>query len=99
VVTAGPPHSKIVTEKLTVAYGSEPPALLDVSLAIPENSISVLFGPAGGGKSTLLRTLDRLNDLVDDAHVSGSVLLDGEDILGPSVDVVRLRRRVSTSCA
>ncbi len=56
--------------------------------------ITVLFGPAGGGKSSLLRVLNRLNDMADVKLVSGKVLLDDEDILGPGVDVNQLRRRV-----
>ncbi|HIE57918.1 MAG TPA: phosphate ABC transporter ATP-binding protein, partial [Anaerolineales bacterium] len=53
-----------------------------------------LFGPAGGGKSTLLRTLNRLNDLADVTHLEGQVLLDGENILDPMADVIALRRQV-----
>ncbi len=85
---------KVVVEDLTVRYGAET-ALKGATLTIPARRISVFFGPAGGGKSTILRTLDRLNDLVDGATTTGRVLLDGEDILGPDVDVVRLRRRVA----
>ncbi len=85
---------KVIVEDLTVRYGAEV-ALRGATLTIPARRISVFFGPAGGGKSTILRTLDRLNDLVDGARTTGRVLLDGEDILGPDVDVVRLRRRVA----
>jgi len=85
---------KFVIEHLSVTYedGTEP--LRDVSLTIYANEITVLFGPAGGGKSTLLRTLNRLNDLVDGVRFSGRVLLDGQDIYAPGVDVTALRRRV-----
>jgi len=93
-VNAGAPP-KVLVDRLTVQYGAEPPALHDVSFSVPANAISVLFGPAGGGKSSFLRTLNRLNDLVDDAKTSGRVLLGGQDILGPEVDVVQLRRRVA----
>jgi phosphate transport system ATP-binding protein len=88
------PSPKIVIENLSVQYddGTEP--LRTISLAIPANQITVLFGPAGGGKSTLLRALNRLNDLVDGVRMSGKIYLDGEDITGPHVDVVALRRRV-----
>ena len=85
---------KISINHLSVRYeddGTE--SLRDIDFDIPANAITALFGPAGAGKSTLLRTLNRLNDMVD-VNISGSVLLDGVNILGPSVDVVALRRRV-----
>jgi phosphate transport system ATP-binding protein len=63
-------------------------------LEIARNAITVLFGPAGGGKSTLLRTINRLNDLTDVVHLSGEIWLDGEDILDPELDLIDLRRRV-----
>ncbi len=85
---------KIVIENLRVRYGDAPVSLRVDSLTIPTNQISVFFGPAGGGKSTLLRTINRLNDLVDSAHTEGRVLLDGEDVLSPETDITRLRRRV-----
>lgn len=85
---------KFVIEHLSVTYedGTEP--LRDISLTIYANEITVLFGPAGGGKSTLLRTLNRLNDLVDGVRIEGRVWLDGQDIYAPGVDVTALRRRV-----
>jgi len=85
---------KIEIENLRVSYGSEPPALDGVTLTVPARQITVVFGPAGGGKSTLLRTINRLNDLVETARTEGRVRLDGEDILGPDVDITRLRRRI-----
>jgi len=85
--------TKIRLDHVTYEYGSEV-ALHDVSLDIPANAISVLFGPAGGGKTTLLRLINRLNDLVDDTHMAGHVYLDGLDIYGPGVDTTVLRRRV-----
>jgi phosphate transport system ATP-binding protein len=89
---AGSP--KLVVENLSVHYPDGTESLRRVSLEIPANAITVLFGPAGGGKSTLLRTFNRLNDLVKGVRYQGRVLLDGEDILAPEIDVVRLRRRV-----
>jgi phosphate transport system ATP-binding protein len=85
---------KIVVENLSVQYDDGTESLRNVSLSILPNSITVLFGPAGGGKSTLLRALNRLNDLVDGVRVTGRIRLDGEDIAGPNADAVALRRRV-----
>jgi len=69
-------------------------ALFDVSLEIPERSVAALIGPSGCGKSTFLRVLNRMNDLIEGTRHAGQVLLDGEDVLGPGVDLVELRRRV-----
>jgi phosphate transport system ATP-binding protein len=69
-------------------------ALYDVSIRIPEKSVTALIGPSGCGKSTFLRCLNRMNDIIVDTRVEGDVLLDGKDIYGPGVDVVDLRRRV-----
>ncbi len=89
-----PPPAKITIERLSVQYRDGTESLRDISLSIPAHQITVLFGPAGGGKSTLLRALNRLNDLVDGVRVTGRILLDGEEISGPGVDTVALRRRV-----
>ena len=85
---------KIVIEHLSVQYDDGTESLRDISMEIPANEITVLFGPEGGGKSTLLRALNRLNDLVDGVRLTGKIYLDGENILAPGVDVVSLRRRV-----
>jgi phosphate transport system ATP-binding protein len=85
---------KITIENLSVQYSDGTESLKNISLAIQANRITVLFGPAGGGKSTLLRVLNRLNDLADVVQMSGKVLLDGEDILSRDLDVISLRRRV-----
>jgi len=86
---------KVSIRDLTLSYaGSPEPALSGVNLDLPEKAITVLFGPAGGGKSTLLRLVNRLNDLVEGISRRGQVLLDGEDIYAPGVDVTALRRRV-----
>jgi phosphate transport system ATP-binding protein len=85
---------KIRIEHLSVQYSDGTESLRDITLDIPANQITVLFGPAGGGKSTLLRTLNRLNDLVSGVRVTGKVSLDGEDVLRPGLNVVALRRRV-----
>jgi phosphate transport system ATP-binding protein len=71
-------------------------ALRNVTLDIPANQITVLFGPSHAGKSTLLRCLNRLNDLIEneEIEISGEILLDGQDIYASAVDVTELRRRV-----
>src|SRR6516165_6870937 len=74
-------------------YGSTQ-ALWNVSLTVPECSVLALIGPSGCGKSTFLRSLNRMNDLIEGTHHTGEVLLDGEDIYGRNVNLVDLRRRV-----
>ena len=86
-------ETKIRIENLTYAYGGEV-ALRDISLDVPAHAVTVFFGPAGGGKTTLLRLINRLNDLVDGTDMSGRILIDGQDIYAPGADVVGLRRRV-----
>ncbi len=86
--------NKITIENLSLSYSDGTESLKNISLEIPANAITVLFGPAGGGKSSLLRVLNRLNDLADVVHQSGRVLIDGENILNPEIDVIRLRRKV-----
>jgi phosphate transport system ATP-binding protein len=87
-------EAKIKIKKLTIRYSDGVEGLKKITLDLYANQINVLFGPAGGGKSTLLRAFNRLNDLVDVEEMSGQILLDGEDIYGDDVDVVALRRRV-----
>ncbi len=87
-------RDKFVIENLVVSYSDGTESLRGINLRIPANAITVLFGPAGGGKSTLLRTLNRLNDLADVVTLAGHVWLDGEDILCPEIDTIALRRRV-----
>jgi phosphate transport system ATP-binding protein len=86
--------SKIVVEDLSLAYSDGTESLRSINLQIVENAITVIFGPAGGGKSTFLRCLNRLNDLADVIQMSGHVWLDKEDVLDPSYDTIALRRRV-----
>lgn len=85
---------KFVIENLSLKYTDGVQALKNINLALPANAISVIFGPAGGGKSSLLRLLNRLNDLADVAQVTGSILMDGLNLLDPKIDVIALRRRV-----
>jgi len=84
---------KMATNHLNFYYGDFL-ALQGVSLEFYENRVTALIGPSGCGKSTLLRCLNRMNDLIPFTRVEGQVLLDGEDIYDPDVDVVTLRRRV-----
>jgi phosphate transport system ATP-binding protein len=83
---------KIRIENVSYAYGGKP-ALRNVTLDVPARAVTVFFGPAGGGKTTLLRLINRLNDLLEGTQMSGRILLDGEDIYGPETDVTSLRRR------
>lgn len=81
------------TEALNLYYGSAQ-ALIDVDIKIPKNQVTALIGPSGCGKSTLLRCFNRMNDLIPDCAISGSILYHGEDITGRSTDVVELRKRI-----
>lgn len=84
---------KIRIEAVSYSYDGKS-ALRDVTLDAPANAITVFFGPAGGGKTTLLRLINRLNDLVEGTQMSGRILLDGQDVYSPGTDVNDLRRRV-----
>lgn len=83
----------VITTDLRLSY-SGTPALKQVSLEIERNSITALIGPSGCGKSTFLKTLNRMNDLVDGVEITGSVLLDGKDIYAKDCDLLALRKRV-----
>lgn len=84
---------KFEIHELNLYYGSNQ-VLKNINLNIAEHKVTALIGPSGCGKSTLLRTLNRMNDLIPGIRIEGSVLLDGEDIYQPEVDVVALRKRV-----
>ena len=84
---------KMSIQNLNFYYGDFR-ALSDVSMSIKERQITALIGPSGCGKSTFLRTLNRMNDTIPGTRVEGRVLLDGQDIYAPQVDVVNLRQRV-----
>ena len=85
---------KIHIENFFLFYSDGTESLKNINLDIPVNAITVLFGPAGGGKSTLLRVINRLNDLADVKQFSGKVLIDEQNILDPDLDVIALRRRI-----
>lgn len=84
---------KMRTVDLNVYYGAAH-ALKSINLQMPDRQVTALMGPSGCGKSTFLRALNRMHDLTPNARVTGSVLLDGDDVLAPGVDVVQLRQRV-----
>lgn len=84
---------KMRGQDVKVFYGAKE-ALHGVSLDIPEHRVMALIGPSGCGKSTFLRCLNRMNDTIDGAKVSGLITLDGQDIYDPDIDVVELRARV-----
>ncbi|GAA0245098.1 phosphate ABC transporter ATP-binding protein PstB [Haladaptatus pallidirubidus] len=85
--------SKLSVEGLNVHYGDEH-ALKDISMEIPERSVTALVGPSGCGKSTFLRCLNRMNDRINSAQIDGSVRLDGEEIYQDNANLVELRKRV-----
>ncbi len=78
---------------LNLYYG-EKQALNSISMAIPKRQVTAFIGPSGCGKSTLLRCFNRMNDLVDNIRIDGSVRLEGDEITSPDYDVITLRRRV-----
>jgi len=84
---------KIRTRGCSVFYGDKQ-ALFDVDLDIQENEVTALIGPSGCGKSTYLRCINRMNDTIDGCSVTGSIRLDGDEIIDKGVDVVLLRARV-----
>ena len=86
--------NKLIIENLTLQYSDGAESLRNISMDIREQAITVLFGPAGGGKSSLLRCINRLNDLTSIKALRGRILLDGENILDPKTDVIALRRKV-----
>lgn len=83
----------IEVKNLSVFYGSFQ-ALKDININIQANRITALIGPSGCGKSTFLRTLNRMNDLIEGARTVGQVLFDGQNIFSPDTDLLELRRRV-----
>ncbi|WP_156390264.1 phosphate ABC transporter ATP-binding protein PstB [Paenibacillus sp. Root444D2] len=84
---------KIKADKLNLFYGDNH-ALHDIELAIETGTIAALIGPSGCGKSTFLRTLNRMNDLIDSVRITGKVAVDGHNIYDSDSDVVSLRKRV-----
>jgi len=83
----------IEIEQVNLWYGSKQ-ALKDISMAIPKQRITAYIGPSGCGKTTLLRCLNRMNDLVDGVRMTGQIRIGGTDIYAPALDVTELRKRV-----
>ena len=86
--------SDILEAKTLNLWYGEHHVLHDVSLSVPEKSITALIGPSGCGKSTFLKTLNRMNDLIPGVKITGEVNYKGQNILAPSVDVSALRREI-----
>lgn len=85
--------TNISVRDLHLYYG-ENHALKGINMEIHKNSITALIGPSGCGKSTFLKTLNRMNDLVDNVNITGSIKIDNQDIYGPNVDATALRKKV-----
>lgn len=88
-------EAKISIQNVTYAYADGNEALRNISFDVRPNEVFVLFGPARSGKTTLLRLLNRLSDLTEDANFRGVITFNGADISGRAVDVYNLRRSIS----
>ena len=89
--TRTPPVIK--TENLSLWYGDKQ-ALDEVNMEVEKNRVTALIGPSGCGKSTLIRIFNRMNDLINTCRIEGRILLDGQDLYGPSADIVGIRKKV-----
>lgn len=86
-------NAKIKTKDLNLFYGKNH-ALKNITMNIKANAVTAFIGPSGCGKSTFLKSINRMNDLVDGVHINGKILLDGEDIYDPKVDTTLLRKKI-----
>jgi len=84
---------KVKVNDLTLHYGTSP-ALKKINMQIPEKMVTAFIGPSGCGKSTFLRTLNRMNDLIDNVKIDGEVIIDGLNIYDKDIDIVNLRKKV-----
>lgn len=84
---------KISVKNLSLFYGTKQ-ALNNISMDIPANRVTAFIGPSGCGKSTFIRSINRMNDLIDGVRISGEILIDNKNIYAKDVDVVNLRRRI-----
>ncbi|MEH6488357.1 phosphate ABC transporter ATP-binding protein PstB [Hyphomonas oceanitis] len=91
--TRGLTYPRIECKNINVSYGDKQ-AIFDISLPIPDRSVTALIGPSGCGKSTFLRCLNRMNDTIESCKVTGEIIMDGENINDPDIDPVLLRSRV-----
>ncbi|HET7435249.1 MAG TPA: phosphate ABC transporter ATP-binding protein PstB [Thermoanaerobaculia bacterium] len=85
--------TKITVKDFNFYYGTAK-VLHGITLDVPERQVTALIGPSGCGKSTFVRSINRMNDIIPDAHGEGTVLIDGKNVYGKETDVVELRRRV-----
>lgn len=85
--------TKITAKSVNVFYG-EKRALNNISIDIPARQVTALIGPSGCGKSTFLRSINRMNDVINGCRIEGEIKLDGEDIYSRGIDVVHLRARI-----
>jgi len=85
------PH--VQSNDFSVFYGNNE-AIVKTSLVIPEKKVTAIIGPSGCGKSTYLRAINRMNDLIPGCYTRGNLIFDNEDIYGPYVDVVQVRKRI-----
>ncbi len=86
-------NPQVEVKDLCLYYG-ENKALKNLTFNIPKAMVTALIGPSGCGKSTFIRCINRMNDLIEGLRITGSIIIDGEDINNPSIDVIELRRRV-----
>jgi phosphate transport system ATP-binding protein len=84
---------KVRVSDLSLFYGNNQ-ALKNINITIPEKKVTAFIGPSGCGKSTFLRTLNRMNDLIDNVKIEGEVLIDGINIYDKNIDVVNLRKKI-----
>ncbi len=87
-------ETRLMVEGLSAYYGKSK-AISNVTLAVKTQKVTAIIGPSGCGKSTFIRCLNRMHEVVPGARVTGKVLLDGEDLYGPGVDPVQVRRTSS----
>ncbi len=92
-MSTAPPEARIQARNLDFYYGPVR-ALKNVTIDCHDRQVTAIIGPSGCGKSTFIRTLNRMNDVIPGTRIEGKILLDGQDIHAPDVDVVELRRRV-----
>jgi len=86
-------HHAILANNLSVYYGDFQ-AVKDVTLPIEQNKVTAIIGPSGCGKSTMIRSFNRMNELVPSVHIKGEILFMGQNIYAPNVDPVEVRRRI-----